>query len=105
MWAGWQEPGALSEEPDRSWNQSLQEYRQQAEHLRHRVPAKAFEFFIDASTHDGTLRSFYLAQEESEPWDGSSETKYPVRVELTMVEESGTVWHVTYRHVRRVVID
>ena len=105
MWAGWQESGALSEEAERSWSQSLQEYRQQAEQLRHRVPAKAFEFFIDAPTHDGALRSFCVAQEEIEPWDGSSETKYPVRVELTMAEESGTVWHVKYRQVRRVVID
>jgi len=105
MWCGWQESGGLSQEEDRSWSQSLEEYRQQAEHLRHRLPAKAFEFFLDAPTHDGSLRSFCVAQDEIEPWDGSSEAAYPVRVDLTMAEESGTVWRVTYRHVRRVVID
>jgi len=105
-WVGWQEPGAVSSEAlTGSWEKLLTEYRQQAEGLRDRVPPNAFEFFLEASTHDGQLRSFSVVQETDEPWDGSAETQFPVRVELVMVEVSGAVWRVVYKNVRRVVID
>jgi hypothetical protein len=105
MWAGSEEPGAQSGAVSLSWEGRLKEYRQQAEGLRDRVPAKAFEFFLNAATHDGRLRSFSIVQEKDEPWEGSAETQYPVRVELVLVEQSGTVWRVNYSGVRRVVVD
>lgn len=112
LWRGLQRPETLDDTLLR-YRQASEEYGAQLESLRPRLSQDAYQFFRDADLHDGELlevlvadgsRSSSLTEAAAGPWTLPGD--YPVKVELTAVDASEKlVWHISYRSVRRVLID
>lgn len=111
LWAGAQGSGD-SEENSKLWDRAFKQYLEQLEVLRQRVSPLVFDFFSSADIHDGELLDVRVIDGSrsapiGEPvrwWSRSNE--YPVRVELSILDEyDKLIWDLSYSGLRRVVID
>jgi len=111
MWAAAQKADAASDNHVK-WDQAVKEYRLQLEQVRPRLSAAAFAFFAEADVHDGELLDLKILDgsrpapvtERRRPW--KSEVRFPVRVELTVLDAyDKLIWKLSYSSLRRALID
>jgi len=108
----WREAQEFGEENRRQWNLALEEYRAQLATLQPRLTADAYKFYNEGDLHDGELLELRVIDgsrpaslsEAPRPWQ--TRRDYPITVSLNVLDARDQfVWHVSYRSLRRVVID